>query len=139
MNLIVPAKFIIIDDDSISNLLCRICIKSCFHGSEIATFNFPKEGFSYCSKNHLNSENSLPHVILLDINMPVWSGWDFLDHFEKLEAGIQNQFKIYIMSSSIDECDINRAAENKFVIDYIKKPFTKECLEKIVSDYTSGM
>lgn len=131
----LPTKFIIIDDDPISNLLCRICIKSFFEATEIVTFNLPQEGFLYCSRD-LEAPTEYPVVLFLDINMPVWSGWDFLKQFEKLNDNIQNQFKIYIMSSSIDDYDINRAAENKFVVDYIKKPFSKNCLENIISNYS---
>jgi len=61
--------------------------------------------------------------------MPIWSGWDFLDNFEMLDEKIKRQIKIYIISSSIDTSDKQRARENKNVVDYIEKPLS----EKMVS------
>ncbi len=58
--------------------------------------------------------------------MPTWSGWDFLDNFEKLDEKIKSQIKIYILSSSIDASDKHRARENKNVVDYIEKPLSEK-------------
>jgi CheY-like chemotaxis protein len=58
--------------------------------------------------------------------MPIWSGWDFVEHFDKLDENIKNRFKIYMLSSSIDNNDKQRAMDNKNVVDYIEKPLTKE-------------
>ncbi|HMI02124.1 MAG TPA: response regulator [Pedobacter sp.] len=129
-----PSQFIIIDDDPISNLLCRISIKSYFKDSTILTFSFPEQGFEYIASEYSQSSSLLPIILFLDINMPIWSGWDFLEHFEKLR-NLKASFKIYIMSSSIDANDVARADANKNVIDYIKKPFNRACLVKISEDY----
>lgn len=129
-----PTEFIIIDDDKISNLLCRISIKSSFPESNITAFSLPDEGLAYIADVYSNVVNKAPIILLLDINMPVWSGWEFLENFEKLE-NLRTAFNIYIMSSSIDENDVERAEANKNVIGYIKKPFTKAWLAEIAEAY----
>jgi len=48
------------------------------------------------------------------------------DHFEKLGEKIKKHFKIYMLSSSIDNNDKLRAVENKNVVDYIEKPLTEQ-------------
>ena len=44
---------------------------------------------------------------------------------EKLDEKIKKHFKIYMLSSSIDNNDKLRAIENKNVVDYIEKPLTE--------------
>ena len=120
----MPIRFIIIDNDPVNNLLCSLTIKDVQDAAEIQAFNFSIDGFNYLAKEHAGTTS--PSVLLLDINMAGWSGWDFLDNFEKLDDKIKRQIKIYILSSSIDVNDKHRAKENKNVVDYIEKPLSEK-------------
>ena len=120
----MPNRFIIIDNDPVNNLLCSLTIKDVQDAAEIQAFNFPIDGFNYLAKEYAGTTS--PSVLLLDINMAGWSGWDFLDNFEKLDDKIKRQVKIYILSSSFDVNDKHRAKENKNVVDYIEKPLSEK-------------
>ena len=117
-------RFIIIDNDPVNNLLCTLTIRDVLDKAEIQTFNFPIKGFEYLAEEYSTTTNLT--VLLLDINMPIWTGWDFLDNFEKLDDEIKKQIKVYILSSSIDANDKQRATENKNVVDYIEKPLSEK-------------
>ena len=117
-------RFIVIDDDPVNNFLCSAVIEVAAGGLDVQTFEVPEKGLEYIAKECLNNE--YPTVLFLDINMPTWSGWDFLDNFEKLDEKIKRQIKIYILSSSIDANDKHRARENKNVVDYIEKPLAEK-------------
>lgn len=71
----------------------------------------------------------LPDIILLDINMPIMDGWQFLNVYEELNFG--NLIPIHIMSSSIDEKDLDKAKNNALVKSYINKPFDSNSLKVI--------
>lgn len=120
----MPIRFIIIDNDPVNNLLCTLTVRDVQDTAEIQAFNLPVNGFKYLAKEY--ADTTIPTVLLLDINMPAWSGWDFLDNFEKLDDKIKKQIKIYILSSSIDVNDKHRARENKNVVDYIEKPLSQK-------------
>lgn len=122
-------NFIIIDDDPINNKLCRHIIKSTIIDADIVDFNLPSKAVEYVQTTTVydNSENP---VILLDLNMPVISGWDFLELFSQMNQKVREKYIIYILSSSIDERDVERANEHKHVSGYISKPLTKE---KVIS------
>lgn len=70
----------------------------------------------------------LPDVIFLDLNMPIMDGWEFLDEFVKLP--IKRKPRVYIVSSSIDKQDIEKAHTYNIVKDFIVKPLS----ESILSD-----
>jgi len=126
----MPIRFIIIDNDPVNNLLCTLAIKDVADDIEIQAFDSPVKGFEYITTEYLNTENLT--VLLLDINMPTWSGWAFLDNFEKLDEKIKRQIKIYILSSSIDTNDKHRARENKNVVDYIEKPLSGKTVSSML-------
>ena len=124
-------RFVVIDDDPINNALCQIAIKVAVSGAEVKTFTIPETGFEYISTEY--SRNGKKAILLLDLNMPTMSGWEFLERFERLDEKIKNRLKIYVLSSSVDPRDKERAASNKNVLDYIIKPLTKEIVVTISS------
>jgi len=126
----MPLRFIIIDNDPVNNLLCSLTIRDVAKEAEIQTFNFPVKAFEHIITVPLNTDDVT--VLLLDINMPIWSGWDFLDNFEMLDEKIKRQIKIYIISSSIDTSDKHRARENKNVVDYIEKPLSEKTVSSML-------
>ena len=79
-----------------------------------------------------NSEGNIPNVILLDINMPVLDGWQFLEKLETLPY--KDHFNVFIMTSSIDANDIEKSKLFSTVKDFISKPINKEKLDRLL-DY----
>ena len=79
------------------------------------------------------AKKSLPDVILLDLNMPVLDGWQFLDEFIKIPC--PKKIIIYIVSSSIDPEDVLKAKSYREVSDYIVKPITIERLKAVLYNF----
>lgn len=128
----LPKRIMIIDDDATSNMICKMIIKKVLPDIEITDILHPQRGMDYIKDNF--KESSLPVCLLLDINMPDWSGWDFLDHFIELPEYIKNKFTIYMLSSSVNKEDLQKAATNTYVKDYIEKPLSKIAIERIMRD-----
>ncbi|MFD2551898.1 response regulator [Bizionia sediminis] len=84
----------------------------------------------------LISGTRVPEIILLDINMPIMDGWEFLEEFVKIPTS--KTVTIYIVSSSIDPADIDRAKAYEAVSNYIIKPVTFESLKTIMADFTEN-
>ena len=71
-------------------------------------------------------------MILLDLNMPVMGGWEFLDHFAKEEyRSAFKDAKVIVLSSTIDPEDIKKAKTYPMVMDFLSKPISKEILEDL--------
>jgi CheY-like chemotaxis protein len=79
-----------------------------------------------------NNEN-LPDIILLDINMPVMDGWEFMEEFKTIKSKISKKINIYIVSSSIAIDDKNKAKTYIDIIDFIPKPITVNILTTLAS------
>ncbi|MDQ7918564.1 response regulator [Mesonia sp. MT50] len=74
-------------------------------------------------------------MILLDLSMPVMDGWQFLDEFTKVK--IEKKITIYIVSSSIDPMDYERAKSYNDIQNYIIKPVQTEDLKSILKIFKS--
>ncbi|WP_316928100.1 response regulator [Gillisia marina] len=94
-----------------------------FHNGEEALINL---------KSIIKAEEKLPDIILLDLNMPIMDGWQFLDEFTKIKT--EKKITIYIITSSVDPMDIEKAKEYNNVNNYIVKPITLEALQDILHD-----
>lgn len=79
-----------------------------------------------------NEQHELPDVILLDLNMPVLDGWQFLDEYKDLVPRFGKKIRVYVVSSSIDEEDYKKAKAIEDVSDFIVKPLTVDHLHNII-------
>ena len=123
-------NLIIIDDDPICNSINSILFMRFIRNIDILTFTLPEEGLEFIISEY-SKEQQTSVVLFLDINMPVMTGWDFLKRFEEQENSFKSKFKIYMLSSSIDNADKKRALNNKYVVDLLLKPLTKQTLLSI--------
>ncbi len=87
-------------------------------------------------KSIISSNEKLPDIILLDLNMPVLDGWQFLDEFIKIPAA--KKITIYIVSSSVDPEDVLRAKSYEIVSNYVVKPITMKKLEELMRDFAES-
>ncbi|PKP16101.1 MAG: response regulator [Bacteroidetes bacterium HGW-Bacteroidetes-23] len=83
--------------------------------------------------NMLENNSSLPQIILLDIEMPVMNGWEFMDEYCKFENTLLSGIEIYIVSSSISQIDKDKANTYSEIKGFISKPLTIETLKSILA------
>ena len=127
----VSTRFIVIDDDEFNNKICTVTLEKIAKDADIKTFLSPVEGFAHIVTEYSKKTHNENAILFLDINMPVMNGWEFLERFEELSADIKERVKIYILSSSVDKRDIEKAKSNKNVVHYLIKPLTKETIRLI--------
>jgi CheY-like chemotaxis protein len=117
---------VLIDDDPINNLINKRLIKKLTLSSNIKEFLEAEEALKY-----LQSLPPLKQVlILVDINMPVMNGWDFLKEYAHFECSRRDT--IIMLSSSIDFQDRQKTKDFPYVDGFIEKPLTFEKLKNIL-------
>lgn len=116
----------IIDDDPISIIILKKNLELVSIYQEIETFNNGKDALNYLEKKHLKNEK---YVIFLDLNMPEMNGWEFLNKVEHLISS-QNT-TIYLLTSSINKADMEKAKQFPLIKKYLSKPISKEVLIEI--------
>lgn len=124
--------FILVDDDPLNNMLSEMIIEEVFPDAKIMTFTEPKTGLDYILTN-LKNPGEGKSILFLDLNMPKMTGWEFIGQFEKADTIGKDQLLIYILSSSVNPVDLEKAKVNPYVKGFIEKPLTGEVLISLVS------
>ena len=127
---------LLIDDDFTTNYLHKKIISKAEFDSPIEVANNGKEGIDkLLAFNETINENDAIVLIFLDLNMPVVDGWQFLDLYEEIKPQLNYKSNLFIISSSINPDDEERAKRNSLVDDYIPKLLTVDTLVKLKSNY----
>ena len=123
-------SFIVIDDDPVNNILCKRIIAAVFPDANIKTFTEPKTALAEIEQMR-NIPGTAHTVILLDVSMPVLSGWDVLKLFDSFPDVIKQGSRIFLLSSSISRDDKSRAEQIDLVLGFIEKPLTMQQVREL--------
>ena len=126
-----PVSVLLIDDDEINNFISIKLIKKALLNTEIMACLNGKFAIEQLADIQRKDPEKMPDYILLDINMPIMNGWEFLDEYKRLNIDPQGKSKIYIISSSVFSNDINKAKSYPLVKDFISKPLNVEKIKEL--------
>ncbi|MEO6849899.1 MAG: response regulator, partial [Mucilaginibacter sp.] len=102
------SKLILIDDEPIFHKIVQMTLKNS-ELSNHATYSFDGELVLDYLEEKKSESKSLPDYIFIDLYMPLFNGWDFLNRFQNIYTSLKKNIKIYIVSSSVDPRDIDRS------------------------------
>ncbi len=125
-------KICIIDDDEIYIFLIKKSLSAMGINNEVISYLNGSDALEELLQ-FKNNNQELPGIILLDINMPIMDGWEFLTEFRKLNSTNTKKIPIYIVSSSIANEDFEKSKTFPEILDYLSKPVELETLEKILN------
>lgn len=127
-------KVLCVDDDSISLTISKLLLERTEFAKEVITSIDGSDALDYFSNLFTNEPDAVekaPELILLDINMPIMNGWEFLSEFVPLYSEKLKNTRIVILSSTIDPEDFSNAKNFPHVIQFISKPLSVENLESL--------
>jgi len=101
--------------------------------NSIAAFLNGKDAINFLKDPNTTLNSQLPDIIFLDINMPVMNGWEFLEEFQSFSASLSHPIKIYLVSSSVDESDINKSKKYPAITDYVIKPLNRDKYRQLLT------
>lgn len=115
----------IIDDDKIYQFTLMRIINDNKQAEKIITFSDGEKAIQYLNDHKATNEN-IPDIIFLDLNMPIMDGWQFIEEYTSLTTEIEKEIVIYMWSSIINAIDIERASKISEIYKCIIKPMKLE-------------
>ena len=122
-------KVLIVDDDDVFLFLHDLLVKDSGLSQDPGCFLTAKSALEYLDANHQTEER---YLVLLDINMPGMSGWQFLDYLEK--TTYKSRVSVVLVTSSIEDAAHQKAKTYSTVKDYIEKPLSMEICSQLRQD-----
>lgn len=124
----------LVDDNEIDNLINEKMIEASNFAEQVTCFSGGVSALDFLKNiDRVKglSEELIPEILFLDLNMPLLDGFQFLDEFDKLSDKIKSACHVLVLTSSLSEEDMARAKENALVEDFVNKPLSEEILEGI--------
>ncbi len=126
---------LLIDDDAISNFLNTRLLKEMHVANEIKVTLNGEEAMRFLMQE-TTGNRPLPELILLDINMPVMNGFEFLQAFRDMaETNNIPPPVIIILTTSTNMRDFEQLKDYEEVEVYLSKPLTEENLQYIIDKH----
>jgi CheY-like chemotaxis protein len=123
-------SFIVIDDSELDHFIAKRLIRHINADYNILHFLDPNLALEHIKANV--DTTSRITLIILDIYMPMMTGFEFIEAFEKLDRAIQDKYYIVALSSTRERADLNRISTYTSFKDMITKPVTIEELQELV-------
>ncbi|MBU2975212.1 response regulator [Zobellia sp. B3R18] len=124
-------KTCIIDDDAIAVFGLKRAMQALKFSPELIIYENGLDAIE-AFKTMIEGEMSLPSLILIDINMPVMDGWDFITEMRKIWPKDLEEPTIYMMTSSLSPMDVETAKSFGLENNYLIKPIYAEVLQGIL-------
>ncbi|PCJ67338.1 MAG: response regulator [Bacteroidetes bacterium] len=112
----------LVDDDPIQNMLTSQLLEMTNKDIEYKIFNNGKEVIEGLEAG------ILPSIILLDINMPIMDGWEFLNIYNVYK----DKASVFMLSSSNDQFDLDKSKDYDCVQGYYSKPINTKTINEIL-------
>jgi CheY-like chemotaxis protein len=122
---------VLVDDDAATNYINTLIIKNAEIEAEIHVMQTAEKALHSIATDEVKPKGGTG-MILLDINMPIMNGWEFMEEFEKLSDEQKSKYIVVMLSSSLNHEDIARAKENKNIAAFLHKPLEPKELSGLV-------
>jgi len=124
-------QIMVLEDDEIASFLIRKSILQIQGVVDCLTFENGKPALDWLLQNQ-NQKELLPSLILVDLNMPVMDGWEFLSIVKENE--VLSKIPAIVLTSSVNPADKDLAGNFPNIFRFLSKPLTRQLLEKILEE-----
>jgi CheY-like chemotaxis protein len=120
----------LVEDDSISSFCTLTLFRILGIEHALRRFDYAEEALNELKKNQA-LDYAQPNLILLDINLPMMNGWDFLEELQLPDS--LSHIPVALCTSSIDSTYKSKAEDYDNVVQLIQKPLTVGRLKEVLS------
>lgn len=126
---------LLVDDDDTTNFLNKLFLKQLDSNLEVNVVLNGKEAIDFLL---LNGKDISPCLLILDTNMPVMNGWEFLDEFEKkIDDPLKKKIVVVMLTAVDTVAVVSKAMDNPNVSDTAQKPLSDHLFRVLINKHFS--
>lgn len=121
---------LLIDDDEVTNYLNVLLFKKAAIFERVVNFESAYDALNFLG-DCLQGPIQFPELIMVDINMPGLSGWQFLEEYLKLDVEVQKYTKVAMASIQFCKEDLEFAHHYRNSVVLQQKPFSTSIIQNL--------
>ncbi|MBO3270486.1 response regulator [Hymenobacter sp. NBH84] len=126
---------LLVDDDPVNNFLNQHLLENLAVADQLLVAQNGQEAFTLLQQHHQPEDHeAYPALVLLDVNMPVMNGLEFLQAYRQLPPAQQQALVIVMLTNSLQPQEIARA-QQLHVADFLSKPLTREKIDTVLQTH----
>ncbi|WP_207428845.1 response regulator [Pedobacter sp. SYSU D00535] len=129
----IKTNFIVIDDSELDCFIAEKMIRHTGKCGTVISFNTAAEALEYVKNREVDDDEDCRTVLILDVLMPLMSGFAFVEEFEKLPHSIQDRYFIVALTSSMNRNDMDKIKSYRSVRLLLDKPITSEAISAFIA------
>jgi CheY-like chemotaxis protein len=119
---------LLIDDNPDCNFIMREFIRMVDAEIQVTSLESSMDGLQWLAQTSV-----IPDVVFVDINMPIIDGFGFLQAFQDRFRLQFPETRVFMLSSSVREEDVNRAKASQVVSGFISKSYIDDHLKEALT------
>ena len=128
------SSVLLVDDDPTNNFLNERLLKRLAVTENILVAENGLQALAVIQEASATAQPSYPALILLDIQMPVMNGIEFLQAYQQLPPAQRSATTVVVLSTSMNQHDLTRL-EALPAAGRITKPLTLEKLDAVLQQH----
>lgn len=128
------SSILLVDDDKITNFLNQLLLNDLGVAQQVLSAENGQEALRIIQEQCEGS--SCPALILLDVNMPVMNGFEFLEAYKELAFSRKQSIIIIMLTTSLHPRDVKRLTGMP-IQGFLNKPLTKAMMQELIQKHFS--
>jgi CheY-like chemotaxis protein len=126
------ACVLLVDDDDTANYVNQTLLEDLEVAQKILVARNGAEALKVMERQC--AQGDCPQLILLDINMPVMNGFEYLEAYKALDFQLKQSVVIVMLTTSLNPVDVGRIGQVT-AVGYPNKPLTEDMVRHLLKQH----
>ncbi|MEM8981910.1 MAG: response regulator [Pseudomonadota bacterium] len=126
-----PATVLLVDDNEDFNFIHERLLHTVSPDIQVFARQYAEGALELLA----SEEGQSVDLVLLDINMPKMTGFEFVDKLSTIRPSINDDIVVVMVSTTLNPDDFYRADQSPYIVRMLEKPLTQTMLADLLDEH----